>query len=82
MGEADQYESFGLDDSMVDERDLDQIMADRQAAEVELDNRDNVHVSNRKLPELLQDQGMLFICLDNILFHSLIVLTFMLNAIS
>ncbi|KAM3281233.1 DNA replication licensing factor MCM2 [Capsicum chacoense] len=56
MGEADQYESFGLDDSMVDERDLDQIMADRQAAEVELDNRDNVHVSNRKLPELLQDQ--------------------------
>ncbi|KAK6776036.1 hypothetical protein RDI58_027037 [Solanum bulbocastanum] len=55
MGEADQYESLGLDDSMVDERDLDQIMADRQAAEVELDNRD-VHVSNRKLPQLLHDQ--------------------------
>ncbi|CAN4106991.1 unnamed protein product [Withania somnifera] len=55
MGEADHYESLGLDDSMVDERDLDQIMADRQAAEVELDNRD-VHVSNRKLPQLLHDQ--------------------------
>ncbi|CAN4090249.1 unnamed protein product [Withania somnifera] len=55
MGEADQYESFGLDDSVVDERDLDQIIADRQAAEVELDNRD-VHVSNRKLPQLLHDQ--------------------------
>lgn len=67
MGEADQYESLGLDDSMVDERDLDQIMADRQAAEVELDNRD-VHVSNRKLPQLLHDQGMLFMCLFIVLF--------------
>lgn len=59
MGEADQYESLGLDDSMVDERDLDQIIADRQAAEVELDTRD-VHVSNRKLPQLLHDQGIPF----------------------
>ncbi|MCD9641541.1 MCM DNA helicase complex subunit [Datura stramonium] len=55
MGEADQYESLGLDDSLVDDRDLDQIIADRQAAEVELDTRD-VHVSNRKLPQLLHDQ--------------------------
>lgn len=62
MGEADQYESLGLDDSMVDERDLDQIIADRRAAEVELDTRD-VQVTNRKLPQLLHDQGMLFICL-------------------
>ncbi|KAM0987900.1 hypothetical protein ACFX13_012146 [Malus domestica] len=51
----DQYESVGLDDSVEDERDLDQIMADRRAAEVELDTRDGVHTS-RKLPHLLHDQ--------------------------
>ncbi|OIT05445.1 PREDICTED: DNA replication licensing factor MCM2 [Nicotiana attenuata] len=55
MEEHDQYESLGLDDSMEDERDLDQIMADRRAAEVELDTRD-VQVTNRKLPQLLHDQ--------------------------
>lgn len=55
MDEQDNYESVGLDDSLEDERDLDQIMEDRRAAEVELDTRD-VHVSQRKLPQLLHDQ--------------------------
>ncbi|MFS7942488.1 putative DNA helicase [Helianthus anomalus] len=39
MEEHDQYESVGLDESLEDERDLDQIMADRRAAEMELDAR-------------------------------------------
>ncbi|XP_050221572.1 DNA replication licensing factor MCM2 [Mercurialis annua] len=56
MEEHDQYESLGLDDSMEDERDLDQIMKDRRAAEVHLDARDSRLVSGRnKLPELLHD---------------------------
>ncbi|KAK3015217.1 hypothetical protein RJ639_006855 [Escallonia herrerae] len=55
MEENDQYESVGLDESLEDERDLDQIMADRRAAEIELDTRDG-HVSQRKLPQLLHDQ--------------------------
>lgn len=55
MDEQDQYESMGLDDSMEDERDLDQIMADRRAAEVELDARDVR--TDRKLPRMLHDQG-------------------------
>nr|CAD1820219.1 unnamed protein product [Ananas comosus var. bracteatus] len=54
MDEQDQYESMGLDDSMEDERDLDQIMADRRAAEVELDTRDVR--TDRKLPRMLHDQ--------------------------
>ncbi|XP_077248606.1 DNA replication licensing factor MCM2-like [Tasmannia lanceolata] len=41
MDEHDQFESVGLnDDSMEDERYLDQIMEDRRAAEVELDGRE------------------------------------------
>ncbi|XP_060184338.1 DNA replication licensing factor MCM2 [Lycium barbarum] len=55
MNVADQYEPVGLDDSLEDERDLDQIIADRRAADMELDTRD-VHVTNRKLPQLLHDQ--------------------------
>ncbi|XP_071702697.1 DNA replication licensing factor MCM2-like [Rutidosis leptorrhynchoides] len=55
MDEHDQYESVGLDESHEDERDLDQIMADRRAAEIELDARDGV-ASQRKLPQLLHDQ--------------------------
>ncbi|XP_042503270.1 DNA replication licensing factor MCM2 [Macadamia integrifolia] len=55
MEELDQYESLGLDDSMEDERDLDQIMEDRRAAEIELDAKDG-RKSNRKLPQLLHDQ--------------------------
>ncbi|XVE91023.1 hypothetical protein DITRI_Ditri20bG0122800 [Diplodiscus trichospermus] len=51
----DQYESIGLDESLEDERDLDQIMQDRRAAELELDARDT-RLSNRKLPQLLHDQ--------------------------
>lgn len=58
MDEHDQYESVGLDESHEDERDLDQIMADRRAAEIELDARDGV-ASQRKLPQLLHDQGQL-----------------------
>lgn len=56
MDEHDQYESLGLDDSLEDERDLDQIIADRKAAESELDARD-VPLTSRKLPHLLHDQG-------------------------
>ncbi|KAK8939207.1 hypothetical protein KSP39_PZI011212 [Platanthera zijinensis] len=53
----DQYESMGLDDSLEDERDLDQIMADRKAAEMELDAREGrTAEANRKLPRMLHDQ--------------------------
>ncbi|MBA0786685.1 hypothetical protein Gotri_025231 [Gossypium trilobum] len=55
MDAHDRYESVGLDESMEDERDLDQIMQDRRAAELELDARD-ARLSNRKLPQLLHDQ--------------------------
>ncbi|CAI9768795.1 unnamed protein product [Fraxinus pennsylvanica] len=55
MNEQDQYESVGLDDSMEDERDLDQIMADRRAAEMELEAKE-ARFSQRKLPQLLHDQ--------------------------
>ncbi|XAR48265.1 DNA helicase [Bertholletia excelsa] len=55
MDEHDQYESVGLNDSLEDDRDLDQIMADRRAAEMELDARDG-NVSQRKLPRLLHEQ--------------------------
>lgn len=63
MEEHDQYESLGLDESLEDERDLDQIMADRRAAEVELEARDAATtapptLSHRKLPHLLHDQGL------------------------
>lgn len=62
MGEQDQYEAVGLDDSLEDERDLDQIMADRRAAELELEAKE-ARVSQRKLPQLLHDQGpLLFFC--------------------
>lgn len=56
LDEQDQYEPVGLDDSMDDERDLDQIMADRRAAEAELDNREARTGSGRKIPHML-DQG-------------------------
>ncbi|KAK8939204.1 hypothetical protein KSP39_PZI011216 [Platanthera zijinensis] len=56
----DQYESMGLDDSLEDERDLDQIMADRKAAEMELDAREGrTAEANRKLPRMLHDQDQL-----------------------
>ncbi|PON35724.1 DNA replication licensing factor Mcm [Trema orientale] len=54
MDEHDQYESIELDDSLEDERDLDQIMADRKAAESELDA--HLTTTKRKLPHLLHDQ--------------------------
>jgi DNA replication licensing factor MCM2 len=57
MDEADQFESVGLDDSVEDERDFDQIMEDRRAAEIELDNRDGRASNRSKLPQLLHDQG-------------------------
>jgi DNA replication licensing factor MCM2 len=57
MNEQDQYESVGLDDSLEDERDLDQILQDRRAAELELEARDGRVNTNRKLPQLLHDQG-------------------------
>lgn len=51
----DRYESVDLDDEYQDERGYDEIMADRRAAEVELDARHGVSV-NRKLPRILRDQ--------------------------
>lgn len=57
LDEHDQYESLGLDDSLEDERDLDQVMEDRRAAEVELEARDRRFGGNRKLPHLLNEQG-------------------------
>lgn len=57
MDEADQFESVGLDDSVEDERDFDQIMEDRRAAEIELDTRDGRASNRSKLPQLLHDQG-------------------------
>lgn len=58
LGEQDQYEGEGLNDSMEDERDLDQIMKDRRAAEMDLEARDAQTSRNRKLPQLLHDQGI------------------------
>lgn len=57
MDEADQFESFGLDDSLEDDRDFDQIMQDRRAAEIELEARDGRASNRNKLPQLLHDQG-------------------------
>jgi hypothetical protein len=59
MDEHDQYESVGLDDSLEDERNLDEIMADRRAAEAELDAREvrTGATADRKLPRMLHDQG-------------------------
>ncbi|XP_011004331.1 PREDICTED: LOW QUALITY PROTEIN: DNA replication licensing factor MCM2-like [Populus euphratica] len=54
MDEHDQYETVGLDESFEDDRDPDQVIQDRRAAELELEARD-VKFSNRKLPQLLHD---------------------------
>ncbi|KAL9406810.1 hypothetical protein Peur_003782 [Populus x canadensis] len=54
MDEHDQYETVGLDESFEDDRDPDQVIQDRRAAELELEARD-VRFSNRKLPQLLHD---------------------------
>lgn len=67
MGEQDQYEGLGIDDSLEDERDLDQIMADRRAAELELDTKE-ARVSQRKLPRLLHDQGLFYVIFSIPLF--------------
>ncbi|XP_054808214.1 DNA replication licensing factor MCM2 [Prosopis cineraria] len=56
MEEHDQYESIGLDDSLDDDRDFDQIMEDRRAAEMELEARDGRLPIRNKLPQLLFDQ--------------------------
>jgi DNA replication licensing factor MCM2 len=62
MEEHDNYESVDLDDSLEDERNLDEIIADRRAAEVELDARDvrTGAVAGRKLPRMLDDLGTRF----------------------
>uniref|UniRef100_A0A6N2M5E3 DNA replication licensing factor MCM2 n=2 Tax=Salix viminalis TaxID=40686 RepID=A0A6N2M5E3_SALVM len=54
MDDHDQYEPVGLDESFEDDREPDQVIQDRRAAEVELEARD-VRFSNRKLPQLLHD---------------------------
>ncbi|KAE9596032.1 putative DNA helicase [Lupinus albus] len=56
MEEHDQFEPLGLDDSLEDDRDVDQVMQDRRAAEVELDARDGRVSTHNKLPQLLHDQ--------------------------
>ena len=48
----------GIDDSVEDERDLDQIMADQRAAEIERDTHDGVQ-QLASSPHLLHDQGKL-----------------------
>lgn len=58
MEEHDQFESIGLDDSVEDDREFDQIMEDRRAAEMELDARDGRISTRTKLPQLLHDQGI------------------------
>lgn len=63
MEEHDQYEPIGLDDSLEDDRDLDQIMEDRRAAEMELEARDGRLSIRSKLPQLLHDQGNAIFCL-------------------
>ncbi|GER57743.1 DNA replication licensing factor mcm2, partial [Striga asiatica] len=55
MGKQDQYETLGLDDSVEDDRVLDQIMADSRAAEIELDAK-QPSPSHRKYPQILHDQ--------------------------
>ncbi|CAH1412688.1 unnamed protein product [Lactuca virosa] len=50
--------SVRLDDSLEDERDLDQIMENRRAAEIELDTMEGV-ASREKLPHHLNGQGRL-----------------------
>ena len=57
MEEHDQYESIGLDDSLEDDRDFDQIMEDRRAAEMELEAREGRVSVRNKLPQMLFDQG-------------------------
>ncbi|KAF9689051.1 hypothetical protein SADUNF_Sadunf01G0051600 [Salix dunnii] len=54
MDDHDQYEAVGLDESFEDDREPDQVIHDRRAAEAELEARD-VRFSNRKLPQLLHD---------------------------
>jgi len=61
MDEADQFEDFGLDDKFEDDRDFDQIMEDRRAAEMEIDAREGRTTNRNKLPQLLHDQGKLFV---------------------
>lgn len=64
MDEADQFESVGLDDSMEDDRDMDQVIEDRRAAEIELEARDGRASNRNKLPQLLHDQGTFIISIS------------------
>ena len=55
LEEQDRYEDDGLDDEVEDTRDFATIMADRRAAEENLDERDGLnHPRIRKLPTMLQ----------------------------
>ncbi|XP_024380390.1 DNA replication licensing factor MCM2 [Physcomitrium patens] len=57
LEEQDRYEVDGLDDEVEDTRDFATIMADRRAAEANLDERDGIlnHSRVRKLPTMLQE---------------------------
>jgi DNA replication licensing factor MCM2 len=59
LPEQDRYESDGLDDEIEDVRDMDQLMADRAAAELVLDRLDGIEddrtqTRRNRLPALLQ----------------------------
>ncbi|CAM6107217.1 unnamed protein product [Calypogeia fissa] len=53
LPEQDRYESDGLDDGVEDDRDMEQLMADRMAAEAVLDGLDERPQNRRKLPDFL-----------------------------
>lgn len=58
LEEQDRYEDDGLDDEVEDTRDFATIMADRRAADENLDERDGLnHPRVRKLPTMLQEYG-------------------------
>jgi hypothetical protein len=59
MDEHDQYESADLDDSLEDERNLDETMVDWRVAEVKPNARDvrTGAADDKKLPWMLHDQG-------------------------
>lgn len=57
LPEQDRYEADGLDDDVEDDRDMEQLMADRHAADAILDERDGVRPPRRKLPDIM-DEGI------------------------
>ncbi len=70
---------MGLDDEVSDERDFATIMADRNAADMELDERDgllNKDHRGRKLPSILRERGNSFRGLAVHALHTFVVVFF------